>query len=84
MSALRLLLRPVAAVLVALACAGIALWALGYPALEALSVLARGSLGSASAWTATLLKAAPLLLTGLAVTLSFRCGMWNIGAETRA
>lgn len=81
MSSLRLLLRPVAAVLASLVCAGVALWALGYPAQEALSALARGSVGSASAWTATLLKATPLLLTGLAVTLSFRCGMWNIGAE---
>ena len=81
MSALRPALRPVAAVLVSLACAGAALSALGYPALPALSALARGSLGSSAAWTATMLKAAPLLLTGLAVTISFRCGMWNIGAE---
>lgn len=81
MSALRPVLRPVGAVLVSLACAGAALWALGYPALEALSVLVRGSLGSEAAWTATLLKSAPLLLTGLAVTIPFRCGMWNIGAE---
>jgi len=68
-------------VAVSLFCAGVALWALGYPALEALSALARGSVGSTAAWTATLLKAAPLLFTGLAVALSFRCGMWNIGAE---
>jgi len=81
MSVLRMALRPVAAVLVSLACAGVALSALGYPALPALSALARGSLGSSAAWTATMLKATPLLLTGLAVTISFRCGMWNIGAE---
>ena len=35
-----------------------------------------------AAWTATaLLKATPLLLTGLAVAICFRCGVWNIGAE---
>jgi len=29
----------------------------------------------------TALKTTPLLLTGLAVAISFRCGVWNIGAE---
>lgn len=30
---------------------------------------------------ATLVRATPLLLTGLAVALAFRAGIWNIGAE---
>ncbi len=54
---------------------------LGYAPGPALAALASGALGSGAAWTATLLKATPLLLTGLAVALSFRCGVWNIGAE---
>jgi simple sugar transport system permease protein len=54
---------------------------LGYAPLPALLALASGAFGSPAAWTATLLKASPLLLSGLAVALSFRCGVWNIGAE---
>jgi len=54
---------------------------LGYSPVEALRALLAGALGSGAALTATLLKATPLLLTGLAVALCFRCGVWNIGAE---
>jgi simple sugar transport system permease protein len=54
---------------------------LGYPAWRALAALLSGSIGSGPAWTSTCLKSAPLLLTGLAVALSFRTGVWNIGAE---
>jgi simple sugar transport system permease protein len=55
--------------------------ALGHAPLPALRALVWGALGGGPALTATLLKAAPLLLTGLGVALSFRCGAWNIGAE---
>jgi simple sugar transport system permease protein len=54
---------------------------LGYAPGPALRALAGGAFGSAAAWTATALKATPLLLTGLAVAICFRCGVWNIGAE---
>ena len=30
---------------------------------------------------ATLVRATPLLITGLAVAIAFRAGIWNIGAE---
>jgi len=74
-------LRPLAAAAAALVVAAVAIAALGLPAGAALRALAAGSLGGPAAWTATLLKTAPLLLTGLAVALAFRCGVWNIGAE---
>ena len=48
---------------------------------EALLALLSGSVGSVAAWTATLRESAPLLITGLAVALAFRGGVWNIGAE---
>ena len=42
----------------------------------------RGSFGSAYAfWSATLVRATPLTLLGLAVALAFRSGVMNIGAE---
>jgi simple sugar transport system permease protein len=41
-----------------------------------------GAFGSAYAfWSATLVRATPLLLVGLAVALAFRSGVLNIGAE---
>lgn len=73
--------RAALAVLVAVLVAGSVIALLGYPPIEALRALLAGALGSGPALTATLLKFAPLALTGLAVSLSFRCGVWNIGAE---
>lgn len=73
--------RPALAAAGALVLLGAALAVLGYEPGRALAALFSGALGSGAAWTATLLKSSPLLLTGLAVALSFRCGVWNIGAE---
>ena len=54
----------------------------GYDVPRALGALWRGSVGSSYALTsATLVRATPLLLAGLAVTVAFRAGVWNIGAE---
>jgi len=61
----------------------VALLALGgYDVTAALAALWRGSVGSTYAlFSATLVRATPLLLAGLAVALAFRAGVWNIGAE---
>ncbi len=49
---------------------------------RALGALAHGALGSAYAvHSATLVRATPLLLTGLAITVAFTAGVLNIGAE---
>jgi simple sugar transport system permease protein len=53
----------------------------GHPPGELLAILLRGSIGSPFAIEGTLLKAVPLMLTGLSVALAFRAGVWNIGAE---
>ncbi len=74
-------LAAIAPAAAALALSGLVLGALGHAPLPAMRALALGAFGGSEAWTATLLKAGPLLLTGLAVALSFRCGAWNIGAE---
>ena len=74
-------LRPLLAVAASLAFAALLLLALGFAPGPALLALIAGSVGSAAAWTATLLKTAPLLFTGLAVAIAFRCGTWNIGAQ---
>lgn len=48
---------------------------------ESYTALVTGSVGSWSAITATLERAAPLICGGLAVALAFRCGLFNIGAQ---
>ncbi len=74
-------LRAAGAVLFASLIAGVVIAALGFSPVEAIRALLAGSLIGPAALTATLLKTGPLLLTGLAVALCFRCGVWNIGAE---
>lgn len=65
--------------------AGVAALALrlgGYDALAAGGALVRGTVGSPQVFlSVTLVRAVPLVLTGLAVALAFRAGVWNIGAE---
>ena len=87
---LRLLARRVTPPLLAVLVIGLLLLAFlwlalrlgGYDASRALAALWRGSLGSWDALTsATLVRAIPLVLAGLAVALAFRAGVWNIGAE---
>lgn len=54
----------------------------GYDTLDAARALWAGAVGSADAFLSiTLVRAVPLILTGLAVALAFRAGVWNIGAE---
>jgi len=73
----------VVALLVALVAGTGALLAfLGFDVPSAARALVVGSLGSWYAiGSATLVRATPLILTGLAVALAFRAGVFNIGAE---
>ncbi len=54
--------------------AGIAVW-------EGYSALFRGSVGSWNSIERTLERAAPLICAGLGVSLAFRSGLFNIGAQ---
>jgi general nucleoside transport system permease protein len=74
--AIALLAATVAVLLLAISGA-----AFGHSPRELLSILVEGSIGSRFAIEGTLLKSVPLLLTGLAVVVAFRAGVWNIGAE---
>ncbi len=54
----------------------------GYDAADAMQAMVRGAAGSWYAITsATLVRAVPLALAGLAVAVAFRAGLLNIGAE---
>lgn len=55
---------------------------LGFAVAPALAALWSGSVGSGYALTSgTLVRATPLILTGLSVALAFRAGVFNIGSE---
>ena len=73
---------PAVAVVAVVALLWILLAATGHDAGRALAAFWSGSFGSGYAVaSATLVRATPLILAGLAVALAFRAGVWNIGAE---
>ena len=54
----------------------------GFSPVAALQALIEGSMGSIDNFLGvTLVRAVPLILTGLAVAVAFKSGVWNIGAE---
>ncbi|MGD2047057.1 MAG: ABC transporter permease, partial [Gemmatimonadota bacterium] len=54
----------------------------GYDPVRAAAAMWSGAFGSREAFlSVTLVRSVPFLLTGLAVALAFRAGVWNIGAE---
>ncbi len=72
---------PLAAVLATLVlCGGLVMLA-GANVFEAYAALFEGALGSRFNLIETVVKAAPLVFTGLAVAVAFRARFWNIGAE---
>lgn len=74
--------RAALAVVIAAALAAVLLGLGGFDALGAGRALVRGAFGSRDALLSiTLVRSVPLILTGLAVALAFRAGVWNIGAE---
>jgi general nucleoside transport system permease protein len=78
---LRQLLFPVIAVVTAFIVGGIIVLLIGDDPIETYKLL----IGSALSWPDgigyTLFYATPLIFTGLAVAVAFRCGLLNIGAE---
>jgi simple sugar transport system permease protein len=77
----RELLFPLIAVVAAFIVGGILILVIGDNPLQAYALL----FGSALSWPVgigyTLFYATPLIFTGLAVLVAFRCGLLNIGAE---
>lgn len=68
-------------VVLALITAGFIMLFAGVNPVEAYRGMINESLGSMFGLSETLLKATPLILTGLGVSLAFRMQLWNIGAE---
>src|SRR4051812_47731720 len=80
-SPVALLLAPLAAIAFTLAVSSLlVLWA-GAPVGPTWAALLRGGFGSVFAWSETLTRATPLILTGLAAAVAFRARLLNIGGE---
>src|SRR6266404_3750355 len=81
MKLLRELMFPLIAVIAAFIIGGFLILIIGDDPIVAYKLL----LGSALSWADgigyTLFYATPLIFTGLAVLVAFRCGLLNIGAE---
>ena len=81
MKLLRELVFPISAIIAAFAVGGIVVALIGDDPIQTYRLL----VGSAVSWPDgigyTLFYATPLIFTGLAVAVGFRCGLLNIGAE---
>ena len=80
-SPLTLVLAPLGAVAFTLFISALlVLWA-GAPVGQTYGLLLQGGFGSVFAFSETLTRAIPLMLTGLAATVAFKSRLFNIGAE---
>ncbi|MCX7024155.1 MAG: ABC transporter permease [Spirochaetes bacterium] len=75
------ILLPVAAIFATLIIGALPIVLAGGNLFKAYSSLVYGALGTRFNLLETLVKASPLILTGLAVSFAFRARFWNIGAE---
>ncbi|MDO5411239.1 MAG: ABC transporter permease [Lachnospiraceae bacterium] len=73
--------KSLAAIGIALIVGAVFIMLSGESPINAYGALLRGALGSPRSIANTISKSIPLAFTGLAVALSSRCGMLNIGAE---
>ncbi len=79
--AMALVLAPLGAVAATLLVAALLVAWAGAPVGPTFALLWRGAFGSVFAWSETLTRATPLILTGLAATVAFKARLFNIGAE---
>ncbi len=78
---LKLFLAPLIGAILALAIGGILIQLSGVNPFKAYQVMIVGAFGGSRQLTETILKATPLLIMGLGLTIAFRSKVWNIGAE---
>jgi len=78
---LRELLFPLIAVVAAFLVGGIIVWMVGDSPLLVYELFFTSAFGSVDGIGYTLFYATPLIFTGLAVAVAFKCGLLNIGAE---
>ncbi|HAG07200.1 MAG TPA: ABC transporter permease, partial [Peptococcaceae bacterium] len=80
-SPLMAVLVPVLSVFLALAVGAFFLTLTGRDAWQVYVTMFSGAFGTAYGLSETVVKAIPLILTGLGIVLAFRMQLWNIGGE---
>jgi len=78
---LRRLAIPVLAVLTAVLIGSVLILIVGLDPIKAYTALLQGAFGSDVGLSRTLVKMTPLILSGLAVAIAFKAGLFNIGAQ---
>ena len=81
MKILREIISPLVAVFLAFVVGAIIILLIKDNPFETYRILLANSFGSMKDISSTLFLATPLIFTGLAVAVAFRCGLFNIGAE---
>jgi general nucleoside transport system permease protein len=79
-----ILLVPLISLIFAAAISALVILAIGEDPMEALNTMVTGALGSAYGWGYTLYYTTSFIFTGLAVTVAFHAGLFNIGGEGQA
>ncbi|MCC6147049.1 MAG: ABC transporter permease [Anaerolineaceae bacterium] len=74
-------LTPLVAIALALGIGAVLMYLNGYSPLRAYSTLWWGAFGNLRNISEVLVKATPLMFTGLAMAVAFRASIWNMGAE---
>ena len=74
-------IQPTIALVLSAIVGGLLVLAMGQDPLQIYGVLISGSLVGVPNLMVTLQMTTPLLFTGLAVSIAFRAGLWNIGVE---
>jgi ABC-type uncharacterized transport system permease subunit len=72
---------PLISAVLAIGIGSLIMWVSGYDPIAAYAALFKGALGGPKQIGETILRATPLIFTGLAVGYGFRAGLFNIGAE---
>jgi general nucleoside transport system permease protein len=75
---------PLVSLLFAAIISAFVILAIGEDPMEALNTMVTGALGNAYGWGYTLYYATSFIFTGLAVTVAFHAGLFNIGGEGQA
>jgi ABC-type uncharacterized transport system permease subunit len=72
---------PLVGVIAGLLVGAVLIWLAGDDPIVAYKVMLEGAFGGKRQITETILKAVPLLIMALGLTVAFRSKMWNIGGE---
>ncbi|HXL04032.1 MAG: ABC transporter permease [Firmicutes bacterium] len=75
------ILVPVVSIALALLFGAIFLKMTGYSPIKVYAIMFKDTFGTKYGITETLVKASPLLLSAVGVSIAFRMQLWNIGAE---